>query len=156
MQIVFWIWTFDSNFVWRKLAEVFYVDKFVQQAKFFFKVFFTLENMSHGNLPCPSCLTLNCFARDKCDCHDSSHKFGTLLCALVVSGFVSFRKLKINLTPHLHSSISLPSVRYIKSRYINIVPGFVSVKQPDNLDIVAQNSKSSKNFVLIKEIRSFE
>jgi hypothetical protein len=96
------------------------------------KVFFTSENMSHGNLPCPSCLILSCFARDKCDCHDSSHKCGTVLCASVVSMTVWIRKWKINLTPHLYSCISLPSGRKHRRNLILLLPEIV---WPDSVSI---------------------
>ena len=90
--------------------------------RFTSKVFVTSENMSHGDLPCPSCLILSCFARDKCDCYDSSHKYGTVLCASVVSMSVWIRKGKINLTPHFYSNISLPSGRKRRHNLIRLLP----------------------------------
>jgi hypothetical protein len=90
--------------------------------RFTSKVFVTSKSMSHGNLPCSSCLTLSCFARDKCDCHNSSHKCGTVLCASVVLMSVWIRKWKINITPHFYSSISLPSGRKRWHNLIRLLP----------------------------------
>jgi hypothetical protein len=89
------------------------------------KVFFTSEKISHGNLPCPSYLIVSRFARDKYDCRNSSHKCGTVLCSLVVSMHVWIRKWKINLTPHLYSSILLPGGRKRQHNLIRLLPDIV-------------------------------